>query len=239
MFQNNNKKIYNLLNYVNLVVLFRKKINFRILVPDVKLVEIGDINMEIRNNTPAPRPSFGMAFVKPDENSMAALTKYLTKKTKIEEVTSGFSRLLAEQADNAHFDIEYNAAKNSFNVFPTSQEAKEFVQNQSRVFEPDSKYVPEIAKLKKDIKTKFSILKNNGMSAFEIIDFKTKGALKLIKAQFACWVNPKSVLPHNLQEADQYATKMKMAIEEDIYNKKMINSLFPNSANTENEAKTL
>lgn len=195
--------------------------------------------MEIRNNTPAPRPSFGMAFVKPDEKSMAALTKYLTNKASIDEVTSGFGRLLTEQADNVHFNIEYSAAKNSFSVYPTSRVAKEFVQNQSKVFLPDLKYVSEIANLKKNIKTKFSILRNNGMSTFEIVSFKTRSIMKLLKVQFGYWINPKSVLPYNLQQADKYATKMKAAIEEDIYNKKMINDLFPKSASAENKTKGL
>lgn len=186
--------------------------------------------MEIRSNTPHAKTSFGMAFIKPSEDSLNHLTEYLTKNAPIADVTSGLSRIIVEQAENNHFNIEYNSAKNSFKVFPVSQEAKKFVQGQTKIFEPDTKYISKLETLKKNIKTDSAVLKNNGMSKFEIFRFKAGCAIKLSFEQLRRWLNPKLVLPQNLQQSAEYATEMGNKIERDIYNKQMIKDLFKESS---------
>lgn len=187
--------------------------------------------MEIRHNTPNANMSFGMAFIKPSDDSLNHLTEYLTKKSSISDVTNGLRRLICEQAENRHFNIEYNSAKNSFKVLPVSQEAKKYVQGQPKLFEADTKSITEVESLRKDLNTDFAVLKNNGLSKFEIISFKTKSAVKLFWKMLGMLCNSKSFLPQNLQDAAKYATDMENKIERDIYNKQMIKDLFKDGNN--------
>ena len=181
--------------------------------------------MEIRNTIPSTQPNFGMAFVRPNTESMAQLTEYLTKKATINSAAEGLREIIAEQAKNRHYNIEYVANRNAFKVVPVSQEAKKFTPA-PRVFETSEKLKTKREKLKEAVNSSDDVLKNNGYSRFGIFRYKLNNRIKLFVEQLRLLTHPQRELPSNLQEAVSYANKNSDKIEQSIYNNERISSLF-------------
>lgn len=164
--------------------------------------------MEIRNNT----PSFGMALRKPQD--IEKFTKYIVSGGPECLAKRGLSRVVKQQAGNAHFDLEYRPGQ-GVAVIPTSEAAQKYGHTEE-IFGKGSKV--------SDVRSNY-IRKYTGEAyekAYEAASkpkrvlMTTKKVFALIRTLGSSVIRPEQMLPTSMRAASNKATIREGLVERRI-----------------------
>ena len=174
--------------------------------------------MEIRNNT----PSFGMAFKKPSAEQMEAFTNYVTKGRKPKFVEKGIRQVVAEQAGNKHFDIEYHGG-DCFSVNAKTEKAESMFGDTIITSENStSKSVLEQV----EEKSQNFIRTAEGTSGLKQFFLGVKAVYTQLKATVSIIRSPKEILPNALRDAAETATRFEKRVDAQIAKEALISGAF-------------